>query len=75
MNINKSNKIDNETDFVKHNRYAPFENIDESFNSSPGGNILPSEINTTSQDRINNHGRRQERKKESSDNWRFYGER
>ena len=35
-NIHKSNKIDNDTDFVTHNKYAPLENIDEIFNSSSG---------------------------------------
>ena len=35
-NIHKSNKIDNDTDFVTHNKYVPLENIDEIFNSSSG---------------------------------------
>ena len=40
------------------------ENIDESFNSSSGDNLLQSEINATTQDQIiNNNGRKQERKK------------
>ena len=33
-NIDKRNKIDNDIDFVTRNRYAPLENIDESFNRS-----------------------------------------
>ena len=33
-NIDKRNKIDNDIDFVARNRYAPLENIDESFNRS-----------------------------------------
>ena len=49
-NIGKSNKMDNDTDFVTRNRYAPLENIDESFNSSSGDNLLQSEINAATQD-------------------------
>ena len=44
-NIDKSNKIDNDIDLVTRNRYAPLENIDKSFNSSSGNNLLQSEIN------------------------------
>ena len=33
-NVDKRNKIDNDIDFVTRNRYAPLENIDESFNRS-----------------------------------------
>ena len=62
-NIDKSNKIDNDTDVVTHNRYAPLENIDESFNSCSGDNLSESEINTATQDQIYNNGCRQERKK------------
>ena len=45
------------------NRYAPLENIDKSFKSSPGDNLLQLEINAATQDQISNNGRRQERKK------------
>ena len=62
-NIDKSNKINNDIDFVTRNRYAPLENIDESFNSSSGDSLLQSEINAATQDQININGRRQERKK------------
>ena len=48
---------------MTHNRYAPLENIEESFNSSSGDNLLQSEINAATQDQINNNGCRQERKK------------
>ena len=61
-NIDKSNKIDNDIDVVTHNRYAPLENVDESFNSSSGDNLSESEINTATQDQIYNNGCRQERK-------------
>ena len=44
-NIDKSNEIDNDIDFVTRNRYLPLENIDESFDSSSGDNLLPSERN------------------------------
>ena len=63
-NFGKSNNVDNDLDFLTHNRYAPFENIDENFiNSSSGDNLLQSEINAATQDQINNNGRRQEWKK------------
>ena len=62
-NTNKSNKIDKDNDFLTHIRYSPFENINESLNSSSGNNLLQSEINYATQDQINNNGRRQERKK------------
>ena len=48
---------------MSHNRYAPLENIDESFNSSSGDNLLQSEINAATQDQVNNNCRRHERKK------------
>ena len=48
---------------MTRNRYAPLENIDESFNSSSGDNLLQSEINAATQDQISKNGRRQERKK------------
>ena len=44
-NIDKSNEIDNDIDFVTRNRYLPLENIDESFDSSSGDNLLQSERN------------------------------
>ena len=47
---------------MTHKRYAPLENINGSFNSSSGENLLQSEINAATQDQINNNGRRQERK-------------
>ena len=62
-NIDKINKIDNDIDFVTRNRYALFENIRECFNSSPGDNLLPSEINAATRGDTNNNSRRQERKK------------
>ena len=62
-NIDKSNKIDNDIDFVTHNRYAPLENIDESFNSGSGDNLILSEINAATQVQVNNNCRRHERKK------------
>ena len=37
--------------------------------------LLRSEISAATQDQTNNNDRRQERKKEGSDNWRFHGER
>ena len=43
-NIDKSNEID-DIDFVTRNRYLPLENIDESFDSSSGDNLLQSERN------------------------------
>ena len=61
-NINKGNKINNDIGFVTHKRYAPLENINGSFNSSSGENLLQSEINAATQDQINNNGRRKERK-------------
>ena len=39
-NIDKSNKIDNETDFVTNNRDTLLENIDESLDSTSGDNLL-----------------------------------
>ena len=62
-NINKSNKIDNDIDFVSLNRYAPLENIDESLNSSSADNLLQSEINAATQDQVNNNCHRHEGKK------------
>ena len=62
-NIDKSKKIDNDIDFVTCNGYAPLENRDESFNSSSGDNLLQPEINSATQDQINNSGRRQEKNK------------
>ena len=44
-NIDKSNEIDNDIDFVTRNRYLPLENKDESFDSSSGDNLLQSERN------------------------------
>ena len=44
-NVDKSNEIDNDIDFVTRNRYLPLENIDESFDSSSGDNLLQSERN------------------------------
>ena len=44
-NIDKSNEIDNDIGFVTRNRYLPLENIDESFDSSSGDNLLQSERN------------------------------
>ena len=60
--IDGSNEIDNDINFVTHNRYVPLENIYESFNSSPGYNLLQSEINAATQDQINKNGHKQERK-------------
>ena len=48
---------------MTRNRYALFENISECFNSSPGDNLLPSEINAASRGHTNNNSRRQEKKK------------
>ena len=47
---------------MTYNRHAPLENIDESSNSSSGDNLLQPEINTATQDQINNNGHRQEKK-------------
>ena len=45
---NKKNKMKTQN---TNNRYAPLDNIDESFNSSSGDNLLQSEINVaTTQD-------------------------
>ena len=48
---------------MARNRYVPLVNIDESFNSNSGDNLLQLEINAATQDQINNNGRKQERKK------------
>ena len=48
---------------MTRNRYAPLENIDESFNSSSGENLLQSEINAATLDQIKNNGSKEERMK------------
>ena len=46
-----------------NNRYAPLENMNESFNKSFKDNLLQSEINVATQDQINCNVWNQERKK------------
>ena len=48
---------------MTNNRYAPLENINESFNNSSGDNLLESETNFATQDQISNNDWKQERKK------------
>ena len=60
--IDESNKIENNINFVTHNRYVPLENIYESFNSNSGYNLLQSEINAATQYQINKNGHTHERK-------------